>query len=134
MAGRQPGVWLGGPNYMAHQHEYTLRTVQATELPRDLERVAPLYQEKQVVQEQQPPTADEHNMALLILGAGDYRLCYTVALALQIFAEQVEHGSMEREKQYSSEECLRLAQALMDLIPADWDPQPEEEATADGQT
>jgi hypothetical protein len=62
----------------------------------------------------------------------DYRGAYTLALALQMFAEQADMG-MEANKQFSAEECLRLAQALMDLIPADWDPQPEEEQVADGK-
>jgi hypothetical protein len=52
-----------------------------------------------------------------------YKGGYTLALALQNYAELAEQESMERDKIYTRDECLQLANALMQLIPEDWQPE-----------
>jgi len=61
----------------------------------------------------------------LIDALGSFQGAYTVAMALNQFATVVEDESMERDKYWSPQQCLGVAQALLELIPKDWQPEPE---------
>ena len=62
---------------------------------------------------------------LLMEALGSFQGAYTVAMALNQFATVVEDESMERDKYWSPQQCLGVAQALLELIPKDWQPEPE---------
>jgi hypothetical protein len=57
------------------------------------------------------------------------RAIHTLALALSNVSVELE-GNMEPEKFMSAAQCLQLANALLQLIPADWTPDAAEGATA----
>lgn len=64
---------------------------------------------------------------------GGYKLCYTLALALQTIAEELAM-TMEPERFLTREQALALANALMQQIPAEWvGEQPDAQAPAAGQ-
>jgi len=64
-------------------------------------------------------TGEDAEMARGIARAYGLKFAHTLALALSQIAPELE-ANMEPEKFITSEECLRLANALMQLIPADW--------------
>ena len=64
-------------------------------------------------------TGEDAEMARGIARAYGLKFAHTLALALSQIAPELE-ANMEPEKFITSEECLRLASALMQLIPADW--------------
>lgn len=61
----------------------------------------------------------QHNIALAIVEMGGYQLANTLALALSSIAQELE-GNSEPEKFLSSEECLQVANALIQQIPSTW--------------
>ena len=52
-----------------------------------------------------------------------FTIAYTLALALQNYSELAGEEAMEPGKICTKEECLQLANALMQEIPEDWDPE-----------
>lgn len=143
LAHRQPGVWMANPEAM---HEKTP--------PRDRVRIqtaaqwaaestfaaADLAEEEHryAMENPTPPdtgpsfTPDQAKIAqTIVLGYG-YRIANTIALALSAIAEEVA-GNMEPEKFLTREECLQLANALIQQLPDDWtgEPAPEEAQNAD---
>jgi len=72
---------------------------------------------------------DLRNVAEGVWQLGGPKLCYTLALALSTIAEELA-GNSEPEKFLSSEECVALAQALMHLVPPEWEGDREEESPA----
>lgn len=64
-------------------------------------------------------THDDALTARRLFSVGGHRLCYTLALALGGIAEELA-GNSEPEKFLSREECLRLASALLAIIPPEW--------------
>lgn len=71
------------------------------------------------------PTPDQRMIAQAINDLVGWTGAYTLANALQQFATVVEDETMERDKYWSPAACLGVATALLDLIPADWQPQPD---------
>lgn len=45
---------------------------------------------------------------------------YTLAMALNQFATVVEDETMEPDKYWSPQECLAIANALLQLVPESW--------------
>jgi hypothetical protein len=78
-------------------------------------------------------TADDAAIAKNIVRLWGLKLAHTFALALSQIAPELE-ANMEPEKFITSEECLRLANALMQLIPADWAGDAALEPPANGPT
>lgn len=76
-----------------------------------------------------PYTQEQFNIAQMIYHLGAAKLCYTLALALQNVAQELE-GNSEPDKFLSGEECLQFAEAFMQQVPPDW--QGDKEEGADG--
>lgn len=129
MARMQPGVWLANPEAMAAQDHQAAHIVQPLIAHRQAMGIEP----RQVIfnpteYPMEPPdtgpafTEAEAAFGKMIAETYGYRLCYTLALALSTIAPELG-GNMEPEKFLTLEECLALANALMQEIPADWTPQ-----------
>lgn len=126
MARMQPGVWMGNTEVM--RHDQTRVREAATD--RALVYSAQDYQQVQDAKMTTSPyrlieyvVAERAEQVVALLGL---RVAHTLALALSGIAEELAQNS-EPEKFLSRDECLGLAQALMNLIPEDWNPQPPEE-------
>lgn len=148
LIGRQPGVWLGNPTLNGRQVDRTLPITSPQDNPLDLPRtlftargVAEYHtaptgnifeqaaQERERMAEPREVSPEVSLLAAQITELGGYRLAYTLAMALQMFAEQVAVGTLEAEKHYTQNECLQLAQALLNTVPEDWQPEtPAEES------
>lgn len=74
----------------------------------------------------------EAQLAKLIVSQAGLRTAYTLALALQNYAELSDMETMEPGKVLDSSGCLSLANAIMQLIPAEWNPEPEPVEETDG--
>lgn len=66
-----------------------------------------------------PFTILQGQHAQMLLEIGGFKLCYTLALALQGIAEELA-GNSEPEKFLTSQEALQLATALLAQVPDDW--------------
>lgn len=127
LASRQPGVWMGGPPTDV-RHRSLLAEAAPEGLPAP--RVVPHREYKQVVEQPRmahtpspvTPTPDQQMIATAILGLVGWTGGYTIANALQQFSTVVEDETMERDKYWSPAACLGVATALLDTIPADWQP------------
>lgn len=73
---------------------------------------------------------EEAKFAAFIAETYSLRLAHTLALALSQIAPELA-ANMEPLKFLSDQECLALANALMQRIPDDWDPQPPPAPAAD---
>jgi len=78
-------------------------------------------------------TADDAAIAKNIVRLWGLKLAHTFALALSQIAPELE-ANMEPEKFITSAECLRLANALMQLIPTEWAGDAPLEPPPDGPT
>jgi hypothetical protein len=133
LAKRQPGVWLANKLAMGAgaRSEITAERRDRPELrdrkPNPFVQAA---QEREMAEQRGPvpPSPHDRDVARVITTVSGYQGAYTIAQALSMYAEQVAQGSLEREKHWDEARCLGVAQALLDLIPADWDPAPEGEA------
>ena len=143
LARQQPGVWLGNQTAMDDVQSVRrgfLRRQEAEAVVYGLPG-APLGQAMAIIQREKqarmttpdtgPPFSPEHALiARTIATNWGYPLAYTLALALQTIAPELE-ANMEPEKFLSAEECYALANALMQQIPAEWQ-QPTELAPPPG--
>lgn len=123
LAHQQPGVWISNPT-VTEQQEAQARTA-------DLQGIGTPTPDwvKREVQRMTPPAppdppdtgpAFSHEQVMtagILLARGGYRLCYTLALALQGISHEVD---MDPERFLSGEECLQLANALLAQIPPEW--------------
>jgi len=136
MAGRQPGVWRayedGRPELAGFDSRRGLTGVPRTHrvggregsLPSPVVRTSPVTPTKETAPV--PTINPTAVMATELIDAlGSFQGAYTVAMALNQFATVVEDESMERDKYWSPQQCLGVAQALLELIPKDWQPEPE---------
>lgn len=159
MARMQPGVWVGNATvlnptgasdedheafYAAHRERLKQRQLQRALSPdpdplvnQAVEELVALRRKPMDAPDTGPAFSDEElNLAQALLhlvesnraGAG-LPFIHTLALALSNVAMELE-GNMEPLKFMESAACSRLANALMSLIPSDWDPQ-EEKVDAD---
>lgn len=150
MARMQPGVWLGNPavsemvaeGRMPSIAQLTRRMMTLGDPPapavNEFQRAAAAREAAAMDTPDTGPVypAETRQLAQLLLdlfervtpGSG-LRAIHTLALALSNVANELE-GNMEPEKFMASEECLQLANALIHLLPADWNPQPATEETA----
>lgn len=133
LAQRQPGVWLGGPEPDPHPPRVADLVAKAIAVPRQYSSPPSTLQNAFGGERMtRPPdtgpayTADQRWAATKILEILGYRGVYTLALALQNYAELAAQESMEPEKIYTREDCLALANALMNEVPEDWSPEAEE--------
>lgn len=147
VAKRQPGIWVGGSGRaigllpvgrelggfesrraLADRPRTPLVVGKVGSLPSSANPFAEAAKEREMAEQTGPvpPTTEDRNLATMLIPAVGYRGAYTIAQALSMYGEQVATGSLEPEKHYTTEECYRLAQALLDLIPADWNPEPVE--------
>lgn len=129
LASRQPGVWLGGPGAAVPQGPR--RTLPyGTAAGRSFTQPHSRQAEEAfrvAAQSPTPPTGpafDEHDtkLATAIVEIAGFAACYTLAMALNSFAAAVEGETMEPEKYLTAQECLSLANALLSVIPEDWQP------------
>lgn len=124
LARRQPGVWLANPEAMDHADRRGLPQTTRDILNR-FGRGSPMADTPDAppppaLPDTGPPfSAQEQRIAGLIFNAGGSKLCYTLALALQTLAEELQ-ANMEPGKFLTQEEALALANALMQEIPEDW--------------
>lgn len=141
LARRQPGVWLANELMMREQDQGgRVRLPPGGRAPENppgrgesgvAPRPGPLRQEREMPE---PPDLgprvprEDERLAAEITKLGGYVLAYTLALALQTISEELA-DNMEPLKFLTQSEALALANALMQQIPQDWDPQPE---VADG--
>lgn len=138
MARMQPGVWLGNSvvsdqpapvaprarrqNEMERkvvlslQEEADITAHFARKLPMETPDTGPAF-----TSEQARFARALYDLAESITRGSGYAFVHTLALALSNVALELE-GNMEPEKFMPSAECLQLANALIQLIPADWDP------------
>lgn len=149
LAKMQPGVWLGNEMTMRGRevkgigsqpplgaNALDARVVAYNDQRSSLESEYHLIRErlKEPLMSPTPPdtgpafTRDQEVMAQQIRATGEYfgagyKLCYTLALALQSIAEELA-ANIEPEKFLTREEALSLANALMAQIPAEWNPEP----------
>lgn len=130
LAKRQPGVWLGGPPPRAaeaslpeiwRQHMGSLEhspfsgkaPMAGSTLPPD--HPAP--------PDQGPSfTNMQALLAKVLVQQAGLTVAYTVALALQNFAQLADQEAMEPEKILRGDQCLALANAIMQEIPDTWAP------------
>lgn len=129
----QPGVWLARERALElqPQHPTLLPVIGAvgrvpdrqTILLTDAEKaaIAAHYERKAMPTPDvgMPFTETQQKIAGAIADLGGYRLTYTLALALQGIAEEL-NASSEPEKFLSSQEALQLATALLDRVPSEW--------------
>jgi len=142
MAGRQPGVWRayeeqerplilhqkagsGRAPEIIHPRSPGLTGLIPNEWQQGAVVTSPVTPEKET-----PPMPDNPKViaSYLVDGLvanGQFQGVYTLAMALNQFATVVEDESMERDKFWSPQQCLGVAQALLELIPKDWQPEPE---------
>jgi hypothetical protein len=151
LLGRQPGVWLarrmGGADRNALKailvpHQYSSppeAILRYGETPgrEETHRGKPFIGEQHLYSQRpfkgermtdSPPNTGpafspaQGAMAQAITLTCGLQVAYTIALALQNYSELVKGESFEPHKQLTSEECLQMANAIMQLIPDDWDP------------
>jgi len=141
MAGRQPGVWLSQDRQVVPGERtekrhipmgWDLDPVEPVRWARPGGVTSPVPPEKETAPMPDPDKRSfselpEAIQAVRILNACDldYRVGYTLAMALNQFATVVEDESMERDKYLSPQQCVGLARALLSVIPKDWQPEPE---------
>jgi hypothetical protein len=142
MASRQPGVWLGNNELARFESGRGLTGVPRTSLvvrkagslPAPVVVTSPVTPPKETppMIDMPPtgpvPTNAQIEIAQHFLSILDYRGLYTLAMALNQFATVVEDESMEPEKYWRAPQCLGVANALLQLIPADWQPDQPPEA------
>jgi hypothetical protein len=146
MARMQPGVWVGntaasvtdrsGPptpatiaqvkalmdNGLTHYEEAAIAEHYRTkETPMELPDTGPAF-----TSEQARFAHALYDLAESITPGRGYAFVHTLALALSNVSVELD-GNMEPEKFMPSAAALQLANALMQLIPEDWNPQPEGE-------
>lgn len=136
----QPGVWVANQYAMELQekgikddppHERAIPYNQAVgKYLQEFDAAHNAMQEKLMPESTQPPPPPvpdtgpafspvQFSQAQAILTIGGVKLCYTLALALQSIAQELE-GNSEPEKFLSAEEALQLANALMQQVPENW--------------
>lgn len=141
LARRMPGVWLGNQEAMQMKQDkkFTYSPIPSGTYLRNAEIPLGDKSEVRVPPTSPPPdtgpafTTADQDLALGILQLGDrgyvggLKLCYTLALALQSIAEELA-ANQEPEKFLTYDEALALANALMQQIPEDWQPEAEGDA------
>lgn len=141
MARMQPGVWLANPAAMAQQDHQaahivapllqrrremeTLTELEQAAITKHFERNTPMTVEPPALEADKVLAERLQNLGSLRWGGDGLAFTHTLALALSNAAVELA-GNTEPEKFLSSAECMRLAQALMALIPSEWNPQPEQ--------
>lgn len=144
MATRQPGVWMGGPpdgpvrlragpDWRPENPTGGGERGVAPLASRLTSPVTSITETSPVPNLNPHPVVDleEQKIAdVLHQGVADVG-CYTIAMALTQFATVVEDETMERDKYWSPQQCLGVANALLALIPKDWNPEPEPEITGE---
>jgi len=132
LARRQPGVWVSNSAAMEQADQQDRHSHGPVYVPTQLpgpavvkfNPFADAARERERKPVNMPPTGPEYTQAdaafaEMIVREYGLKLTHTFALALSQIAPELE-ANMEPEKFITSEECLRLANALMQLIPADW--------------
>jgi hypothetical protein len=148
MAQMQPGVWLGNPTVSTvpvlhgvpglpvvkpmiphsstsnDETDLFTRAARMREVAMDTPDTGPAY--SQEIQQLAQLLLDLFER---VQAGSGLRAIHTLALALSNVSVELE-GNMEPEKFMSAAQCLQLANALLQLIPADWTPDAAEGATA----
>ena len=135
LARRQPGVWLANPNAMVLQAAISQSTVpnylETTHVKRlldvDTGTRPPMTQPLPPAEVPGTITPDtgleftthDKDLAWKLIELGGYTLAHTIALALGTIAEELESNA-DPERLLSREAALRLASAIMFLIPDEW--------------
>lgn len=129
LARKQPGVWLANKNALREAdhplRDYAVvseRSSYRTFIP-EIAGSNPVHgttarQEPPPMPDTGPPfTAQQYAIAADLFRFGGATLCYTVALGLQAIAEE---AGTDTSRFLSTDDCLALANALMQQVPSDW--------------
>lgn len=136
LARKQPGVWLANPTAMEGVRPAPTRLFSPADTQRLRDDLVALEQERRYRMGTPLPPADLPGPTILpdtgiafTMGdktlAGDliamvgYKIAHTFALALSTVAEELD-ASADAERLMTRDEALRLAQAILFLIPDDW--------------
>lgn len=148
LARRQPGVWLANPNAMVLQAALSQGKVPNID-PTNAKRLLDVDtgpRPRPTMTQPLPPAdlpdlttpdtgvsfdINDKRMAWELITIGGYQLAHTLALALGTIAEELESNA-DSERLLSKDQALRLANAIMFLIPDEWlTPEPPPTAPRD---
>ena len=134
MAKMQPGIWLANPEAVAAQDPHAAITMRPL-----LEYRNPLLQRtpdgtvsfvRETTMSPPPPTGPSFSrdharfaQTIATVSGDNYALINTLALALQSIAQELGDG--QQGQFITEQEALQLANALMQQLPADWQPEAE---------
>lgn len=142
---RQPGVWLGNATLGGGKRQPMPQAAQRGDVDATVRAASDQYSRLWRERERAmmtPPTSTQRvfldvmrQLPMRDAATADesYRLLNTLALALQSIAPELD-GNSEPLKWLSSREALQLAEALLQAIPDEWDPQlPAAPAAGEGE-
>jgi len=122
LANRQPGVWLGGPRPASFPQTVQVGDWRVTALSPLMPLIGVLPVDSVPIVPNTGPlfssTQRDHAQTLVRLFGLSF--AYTVALALQNYAELAGEEAMEPGRILTPQDCLAMANALMQEIPDQW--------------